>query len=185
MTRKEIITLIVWHTLFFVAGTVLYILLFHTRILSNAVFFYRGIALLFIAVLVTGSALLYFRRISYGKLFTFRDVLLSLIILFSCNMIFFTHVPVTADRSISVFLLGYMNAHSNELLSADRISNAFEEIYVQDHHALEKRFNEQITSGNIVQEEGSYHITKQGETLIQFYNFVSKLFAINKKNLSP
>ena len=56
---------------------------------------------------------------------------------------FFTHLPVTADRSISVFMLGYLADHKGESFTEEQIESIFIKRYVQDYGAFEKRLHEQ------------------------------------------
>jgi hypothetical protein len=185
MNTKEIRILILWHVLFFVCGTLFFIMLFHTTLFERTVLFYRGILLLGLASTVVFAFLLFFKKTVYGKNFTIRDVILSVVVVFCLNLVFFTHVPVTADRSLSVFLLGYMNNHSDEVLSKDKITEVFVQKYIYENEALGKRFNEQIVSGNIRSVDDTYVLTEQGKSVMKFYTFIAGLFVINQKNISP
>jgi len=93
-------------------------------------------------------------------------------------------MPVTADRSMSVFLLGYMNVHASQTIPGDELSRAFLETYIQENGALEKRFNEQIATGTIVREGDGYKITSRGILLMRLYAWIADIFRVGKKNLS-
>lgn len=184
MKNNKIIILLSLHIIFFILGTTFFVLLFHTPILKEFVFFYRGIALLSLATFLMAFFMFVFRKYRYGEIFIFRDVILSITILFCINLVFFTHVPVTADRSISVFLLGYMSNHSDKFLNKEEITRIFIDKFLVRNDSLQKRFYEQVVSGNIQEDRSSYHITEQGKLLMLFYNFISDVFVIDKKNIS-
>lgn len=175
-----------FHLVFWVTGTLLFIGLFHTQLFKSVdVLFYRGITLLLLSCAVMTTLLFLFKRSRYGHLFTYRDILLSLVLIFSLNLVFFTHIPITADRSISVFMLGYMNNNSDKTISNQDMTNFFTNKYLYEYGAMNKRFNEQIVSGNIVQDDNGFKITKQGRQVMKIYAFVAKLFNIDNKIISP
>lgn len=168
----------------FVAGTVLYIALFHTPLFRETIFFYRGIILLFIVCVVCsiGLGLLKVRAIIPSV--TNHDIILAITVLFCVNLVFFTLVPVTADRSISVYFLGYMGGNNNQEITQKEFTNAFIDTYVNKNGAMDKRFNEQIHTGTITRIGDGYRITPFGQFILQFYKVITKLFGINTKNLS-
>ncbi len=186
MSKKYYIQILLFYFTFFIIGSTLFLFLFHTSLFANiSVFFYRGIVLLLVASFLSLLTLTYFKKNKYGKFITFRDIILILTLIFCLNLVFFTLVPVTADRSISVFLLGYVNNHSQKSLSKDEITDAFIKKYLHENGAIQKRLSEQIISKNLLKEEERYRISDQGKLLIRFYDFISNLFGINKKNIAP
>ena len=180
MNRKIFLKIFLLHCLFFVLGTTFFILLFHTKILSNIdILFYRGIGLLIISSIFLLAVMCFYKKISNG-FFTIRDIILALV-LFSCiNLTFFTHLPVTAERSISVFLLDYFNKNSNRYLTKEEVTKIFIDKYLYENKAMEKRLHEQIFSGNINQEREKYKISNRGKNLMKLYRLIAIIFNINK-----
>lgn len=186
MEIKKIFWAFFLHLELFILGSLLFILLFHTNLFASvSVFFYRGIFLLVISSILIILIAIVVKTVSKRKIFTVRDVLLSVVVVFCFNLVFFTHVPVTADRSISVFLLGYLNDHPGEIITKDEVAQVFIKKYIYEYEGINKRFEEQIASGNIVDEENGYRITKQGKFIISVYNLIANLFDIDKKIVSP
>jgi hypothetical protein len=186
MRVKKIFWLFLLHLELFVLGSLFFILLFQTPLFKGTgVFFYRGLILLLAASLATILIAIAVRAVTLGKMFSFYDVILSCLLVFSLNLVFFTHIPVTADRSLSVFMLGYMNKYSEGALSQKEIAEAFSQKYIRDYGAVNKRLEEQIASGNVAKEATGYRITNQGKLLIRVYSFFSDLFGINKRNIFP
>lgn len=186
MNVKKVFWLLLLHFELFVLGTLIFILLFNTNLFRNiTVFFYRGILLLLVASLFTMIIAIIVNLVSSRNIFTVRDVLLSLVLVFCINLVFFTHVPVTGDRSISVFLLGYMSNQSDKILSNDEITRAFVDRFVYEYGSMDKRLDEQILSGNIFKDKNGYRITKRGIFLIKLFNLVADIFVIDKKVVSP
>jgi hypothetical protein len=159
----------------FIIGFLVFILLFQTPFLSGMVLFYRGIVFL---TLVTFVVALIF-RICWR-----HNIASSAVIFFCITLVFFTHLPVTAERSISVFLLGYMNKNSSKTVSTDELSRAFTDTYVNEQQALSKRLNEQIATGTIVKGGDGYTITPRGKLLMRLYSWIADIFKIKKNNLS-
>ena len=178
-----------WATLLhfelFSLGTILFIFFFQTGLFGGIkVFFYRGIALLGLASFLTTLAATIVKFSSKKKVFTVRDILLSVVFVFCLNLVFFTHLPVTADRSVSVFLLGYINSKPDRVLTKKELTKVFVDKYVYKNQALDRRLREQTVSGNIIKEGGGYRISKQGRLVMRFYNFIARLFGIDNKTLS-
>jgi len=168
------------HCLFFILGTVLFVFLFHTKLLTKIdVLFYRGIGLLMISSVFLLVIMLFYKKIS-NDLFTIRDIILALVLFFCVNLTFFTHLPVTAERSISVFLLDYFNKNSDRYLTKEEVTKIFIDKYLYEDKAIEKRLREQIFSGNISQEGEKYKISTQGKNLMKFYKLITAIFKINK-----
>ena len=113
-----------------------------------------------------------------------RDVILVAALLFSGNLVFFTHFPVTADRSLSVFMLGYLDGR-NAALTRDKIEAVLVERYVLAGGAADKRIEEQLVSGNLGLKDGRYALTDQGRALMESYRVIAWLFAVDPGNVSP
>ena len=117
------------------------------------------------------------------RIWTVRDIIISALLVWSVNLIFFTHVPVTGDRSLSVFLLGYMNTRTQPV-SKETIRQEFIDTYITDNGAVEKRLAEQLASGTITKEADTYTITPRGRSILHIYAWVADVFGIGKRNLS-
>jgi hypothetical protein len=168
-----------------VGGSVLFVALFHTGLFTDvSVFFYRGILLLLVATLLTTLALVILWRTKLRDLLQIRDVLLLASLLFSANIVFFTHLPVTADRSISVFMLGYLNEHGGEMTKA-QIEDLIVRQYIQEDGAVDKRLEEQLVSGDLVQTGDTYRISEQGKRLMGLYKVIAELFGLDRGNVAP
>lgn len=129
--------------------------------------------------------LLLFKSSKYSQLFTYRDIILNIVVVFSFNIVFFTLIPVTAERSVSIFLLEYMSKHADRAFSHKEITQVFSEEFIDKHEGINKRFHEQIISGNIRQTGDRYKITEQGQFLMKLYIIIGDMFKIGKRNLSP
>ncbi|MEK7559634.1 MAG: hypothetical protein AAB521_04990 [Patescibacteria group bacterium] len=185
MNKKRYIKILGLYFIFFSLGTALFILLFHTKVFANvSVFFYRGVLLLMLSSFLVTLALLYFRTTKYGKTLSIKDIILLIVLLFCLNLVFFTHLPVTADRSVSVFLLGYMNSRPEKAFSNKEITDVLIKYFINENKAVDKRLSEQIISHDIVKEKNGYRISDQGKLLMKFYNLIADVFAIEKKNIS-
>ena len=185
MKIKSFCSLILSHVVFFIFGTILFILLFRTGLFQSLVLFYRGIILLIISCVFMCFLMISYKRSIFGRVFTYKDIVLSAVLIFCLNLVFFTHLPVTADRSISVFLLGSINRYQEKGLRKNEIVKIFIQKYLYEYGAMDKRINEQIVSKNIVRKNNAYEITKQGQLLIKIYSIIADLFNIDKKIIFP
>lgn len=185
MLLKSVFWVLLIHLELFILGSLFFILLFQTPLFSGVeVFFYRGILLLIVSSLLTLLLSLAIRFFSVNKLFTFRDVIISVTLVFCINLVIFTHLPVTAERSISVFLLSYMNKNSERFITEDEITNVFIQKYLIENKNIKKRFNEQVVTGNVEEVRGDFRITKRGMGIIKIYKFLGNLLSLDKKNMN-
>ncbi|MFA6601449.1 MAG: hypothetical protein WCT02_01115 [Candidatus Paceibacterota bacterium] len=183
---KNALKLTGFHVLFFVLTTVVFIVLFHTFVFSNIdVLFYRGIALVvLLSILLAVAVFFIIRKWPQGGL-TYRDLILA-VVLFSClNLAFFTLVPVTIERSISIFILGYMAENPGRVFTKDDISEIFVKKYVDEYGAMQKRFDEQIVSGNVQASGDGYIISENGKRAVKGFIWLSKVFGVSDKLVVP
>lgn len=186
MRFKDIVkTFLVYFIIYFICS-IIFILLFHSPILKDYnVFMYKGIAFLIISGIIS-SILMYIVKKKMSNLFNFKDVLFIFIIYCSINMVFFTLIPVTVERSISVFMLSYMESYDNETYNEEKMTKIFENKYVDELGAFEKRFNEQIVTGTITEvENGEYKINNEGRFIVNLFKAVAKLFNMDTKLVYP
>lgn len=184
MTRAEVSRLVALYVALLVGGTVAWIALFHTPILAGSVFFYRGLMMLAVVAVVATIVLVTLSRTSFRGVIGVRDILLIVSLLVSVNVVFFTHLPVTADRSISVFILAEMNRTEGPLTS-DQIADIVVHEYLLERGAIEKRLDEQVVTGTVVKSGDAYVISDEGRWLIGAYELIARAFNIDPENLSP
>lgn len=165
----------------FCLAFIVWIGLFHTPLFEYlGVFFYRGILLLVLTSFLLTIGLDWYRRQhQFGHIGT-KDILLCVTLFFSFQMLFFTHIPVTAERSVSVFLLSYLDIHKERHITREELEGQYVDVYLHKNQAIEKRIGEQIRSGTVESTTGGIRITQRGRFLIQIYTFVVKVFGMNK-----
>ena len=186
MSVKNILIPTLWHFVIFVLGFVLFIFSFRTSLFDFiSVFFYRGVIILVLVCFLIALIVFYFKRTKFGAFFTYKDVILSVTLIFCINLVFFTVIPVSADRSISIFLLGHMNNHFEKAFTKEEIAQILVDKYLYEHGSIEKRLHEQIYTGNIIDEGNKYRITKRGRLVMKIYDLVANIFLIDKKDISP
>lgn len=188
MTFKEFCKLFLIYAVLVILGTVLYVASFHTPLFAGMdVFFYRGLALILFWGAVMAFVMFLLKVCKWKKLITGRDILLLFAGFCCVNVVIFTHLPVTAERSISVFMLGYMTDHAEESFTEEEIGAYFVDRYVGDFGAFSKRFHEQEVTGTIEKDadgEG-YHITESGKKLMGLYDAVADWYGLDKKLIHP
>ena len=183
MSLKKTLFWGLWQLEFFIIGSGLFLLLFHTALFEEmTVFFYRGIALLVSACVAIALLFLFLIKIQRRVILTYKDLFLSIVLIFCLNLVFFTHLPVTADRSISVYLLDFLNNQPEISLTEEAITQRFVKEYVIGNDAIDKRLKEQVVSKNAREVEGKYQITEQGKFIVKFYNLITNLFLIEKQS---
>jgi hypothetical protein len=76
-----------------------------------------------------------------------------------------------------------MDRNSERTIAEDEISKVFIQIYLGENKNIQKRFDEQVVTGNIVEEGEGFKITQRGRLVVRFYEILTKLFVINNENI--
>jgi hypothetical protein len=187
MKKLDLLKLLLIYIGMFAIGTVAYILSFRTFLLGNiSIFFYRGIALILLWGVIVALIMTAIKLLRFKKLITIRDILLLLCAFCCVNIVIFTHIPTTADRSVTVFMLGYIARDDSVSYAKQDLEKVFIDKYVYEYDAFNKRLEEQIVTGTIEKtSDGRYRITNKGRFLISMYDKVTDWFMIDKKLVYP
>ena len=181
----SVLLLIVIYALIYVACTALFIGLFHTALFKDMeVLMYRGIVFLMITGVVSAVIMGIIRK--FWGFVTIRDVIMMFCIFCCVNMVFLTLIQVTVERSVSVFMLSYMQENKDQTFTEESVGEVFTTKYVEDYGAFEKRFEEQVVTGTIVQnEDGTYSITPKGEFVVEAFRTIAEWFDTDRRLVYP
>ena len=184
-TVGSVFALIGIYALIYIVCTAIFIFLFHTNLFDNMdILMYRGAVFVLIAGVIAAVVMGIVRK--FWGFVTKRDIILMFTLFCCLNMMFLTLVPVTVERSVSVFMLSYMEENSDQTFTEESVSEVFVEKYVDDYGAFEKRFHEQVETGNIVQNpDGSYSITESGKFVVKIFRVVSDWFGTDQNLVYP
>lgn len=184
-TAGSIFVLIGLYVLIYLVCTALFIGLFHTGLLRNMeVLMYRGVAFIVITGIVAAVIMGVIRK--FWGFITVRDIIMMFVIFCCVNMVFLTLIPVTVERSVSVFMLSYMEENSDQTFTEESVGEVFTSKYVEDYGAFEKRFEEQVVTGTIRQnEDGTYSITESGEFVVKMFRTIADWFDTDRRLVYP
>lgn len=151
------------------------VVLFKFAILSHMILFYRGIVLIGISALLTGGIFwTWHLRTGRGRL---ESLVAATIISASLQLAFFVTIPVTLDRSVSVFLLSQINSHAGGVTKED-LTNEFISKYVYENDAIGRRIYEQSASRNIEVLNGKISLSRRGHHFLRVARVVRFLYGI-------
>lgn len=149
------------------------LILFRLPIFSSIIFFYRGIIVAGITVCISFVLVFFF----FKKYPLNIEAIIAVVLLSATlNLAFFAIVPVTLDRSISIFLLN--NLEQQHVQTKKEMVDTFISEYVYSQDAVGRRIFEQVSSGNITVEEDKIKLSKRGENFLVFARFMSYLYGI-------
>lgn len=163
-------------------GFAIFVLLFWAKVGSSiTILFYRGVALAIAAGLVTGLVALWPARRSRDPLLPVSAAAVSL----SFNICFLVLLPVTVDRSVTVYLLSRLEQRQQSGMDAAQLQQAFIDGYVVKLGAVGRRIDEQRKSGNVVVgPDGKVRLTRQGQDFMAFSRLVERLFGTDPRLVS-
>ncbi|MBE7069044.1 MAG: hypothetical protein E7386_00880 [Ruminococcaceae bacterium] len=184
-TAGSVIKLILLYLVIYLVCSAMFVGLFHTGLLKNMnVLMYKGIIFVVLTGLVAAIVMGVVRK--FWKFVTVRDIIMMFVIFCCVNTVIFTLVPVTVERSVSVFMLSYMDENSDKTFTQDSVGEVFTSKYVNDYGAFEKRFNEQIVTGTIKQNaDGTYSITDRGRLIVKGFRTCAEWFDTDRRLVYP
>ena len=154
----------------FLSLTLTFILLLQFEgIRFTNIYFFDGIYLL-----ITSSIINFFIFRKRTK-----NLLITLIAVFSINFGFFVLFPVSYERSVSVNLLNNLSEENiNSFITREQLQDEIKNITNTDMF-LEKRINEQLYTGYIEEVDGKYILTNRIRNFVILQNLISVLFNTN------
>lgn len=186
-TKKLILTTVVY-ALVMIISTLFFILLFHTPILKKLnVFFYRGCFFLVLSSIFAVVCILICKKVFSKLELEIKDAFVIFFLFFGFTLGWFVLIPVTVERSISVYMLSYMDQNDKQGITSDEFGDIFYQNYITDYGAFDKRFDEQITSGNIekLKDGDGYVITDSGRNIVGLFRICANLFDTDKWLVYP
>ena len=181
----SVIKLILLYIGIYLVCSLMFVGLFHTGLLKSMdVLMYRGIAFIVLTGLIAAIVMGVIRK--FWKFVTIRDIIMMFVIFCCVNTVLFTLVPVTVERSVSVFMLSYMDENSDKTFTQEDVGDIFTAKYVNDYGAFEKRFNEQVVTGTIKQNpDGTYSITDRGRFIVRGFRTCAEWFDTDRRLVHP
>ena len=182
---KNILALIGIYALIYIVCSVMFVALFHTGILKNMeVLMYRGMAFIIITGVIAAVVMGVIRK--FWGFITVRDIIMMFVIFCCVHTVIFTLVPVTVERSVSVFMLSYMDENSDQTFTQESVGEVFTSKYVEDYGAFEKRFDEQLVTGTIEENpDGTYSITDRGRFIVKMFRTIAEWFDTDRRLVYP
>ncbi|WP_099469120.1 hypothetical protein [Konateibacter massiliensis] len=182
---KKLMEFILFQATAFLLGWLLYIAVIQIGVFDFIeVYFYKTIFILIITGIVLLGAELLLKHFWKKAVFDYKDIFISFVLFISINMVWLSLVVVSLDRSLSVFLLSYLEQEDRSY-SEEELDGVFQEVFVEKYEMLDRRFWEQIESGNITQDGDSYRLTKRGEGFVAIFKAVGKLYKVDDRFIEP
>lgn len=160
-------------------GFLIFVLLFWIGLCASiTILFYRGLLIAVLASLLVGAGAYWIARRSNDPSLPIAAASLTL----SFNICFLVLLPVTVDRSVTVFLLSTIQRQQNRGIDAPALQQAFIEGYVIRMGAIDRRIEEQRKSGNLtIAPDGKVRLTDQGRHFMTLSRIIARLFGTDPR----
>ncbi len=181
---KKTLRLLFLLTLGIPLGFCLYLAVTWSPLVRNVdILFYRGLLLCGVSAVLLALLLIAarWRWKSLEPAWIVATVSMSL----SFNLMFLIVLPVTIDRSISVFLLAEINARGASPPDTTQLEQAFVQHYVHDMRQIDRRVREQVQSGNVTVYDGAIRLTPRGQHFLAFARILARLFRTDPRFVQP
>ncbi|MCR5727771.1 MAG: hypothetical protein K6G24_09930 [Lachnospiraceae bacterium] len=184
--REIFYTLLVYAALYIISFGLLVLFIRLPILKGMKVLMYRGIVMIVLSGILASGLLVLFKKWRKVNWLSAKDAVLVFILTCSINMVFFTLIPVTVERSVSVFMLSYMDTYPDRTYTEEEVAEIFVDKYVNEYGAFEKRFDEQLTTGSIEQNaDGTYSITSKGKFIVKMFRLISGMFDTDERLVYP
>ena len=184
--KKTAVILAIYASCLFLS-TVFFITLFHVdSIKLTNTFFYNGCVYLLVSSFLC-SALMFLAKKIWPGVLRLNDVICIFFIFSGFTMGWFSLIPVTVERSISVYMLSYLDENYPQTITKDQFEKTFYQQYIHDFGAFDKRFREQLDTASIefVPDDNSYRITDKGRKIVNLFRLFAHIFGTEKKLIYP
>jgi hypothetical protein len=148
-----------------------------------SILFYRGLALIAIGEAFCFAVLLMARW--KWPVWKVRDAVAACAFAAGIAVCLLIVLPVTIDRSISVFMLTQMAAQPDHAFTPSELRTLFVDVYVDRYAQVERRLSEQEVSRNVAQTANGFQITTQGLAFVRFARFLSIVFQTDRRFVTP
>lgn len=182
---KKILDFILFHVVAFLIAWILYIGLINSVLFNFIeIYFYKSIVILIVVALAALSIEVIIKIFWKKAIYDFKDIIISFMVILCVNMVWLSSAVVSLDRSLSVFILSYM-AKEERNYSEKEIEEVFQKIFVDKYGMLDRRFWEQIESGNIESSENGYKLTERGKWFSDVFKAVGKIYNVDDRFINP
>jgi hypothetical protein len=93
-------------------------------------------------------------------------------------------LPVTIDRSVTVFILAQMAARPDRSFTPAEMRGIFTDVYLGRYQQIDRRLEEQEVSGNVARDAAGFRITPQGLAFVRFARVLSATFQTDPRFLT-
>jgi hypothetical protein len=147
-----------------------------------SILFYRGLVLIAIGALFCFVVLVLASR--KWTIWKPRDAVSASAFACGVAVCLLIVLPVTIDRSVSVFILTRMAALPDRAFTPAEMRAIFTDVYLGRYRQIERRLEEQEISGNVARDAAGYRITPQGLTFVRLARFLSRVFQTDPRFVS-
>ncbi len=169
----------------FIAFSLLLFMLLRFPIIKKLfpIYTYKGFSCIIITAICLIFFLLYIKKYKIVDI-DFKDIIISILIFLLVHLLAFGMIATTIDRSFSVFLLNQISISNNQTITLEETKKLFIDKYVENHRAFEKRFDEQIAIGTVVEtSENEYKMTNKGNMIVMLFKIFNSIYNIQSELL--
>ncbi len=164
----------------FLFFTLIYLSLFHTSLFSSQrVLFYRGLFLLSVTLIILFILAIFLSR----KLFrlNLESLIAAILVSTSINLSFFVVLPVTFERSVTMYLLNTLKdsqGTSCQGLSKSQLEEKLINEYIIERKAIDKRANEQKIIGFIKEDNQCIQLTPKALNFLKLSELIGSVYGL-------
>lgn len=148
-------------------------------LMGGDILLFRGLKLFIFSSIVTIWLILKFKIHWSLNIFTLERIIMATIVSMSINAVCFVLLPVTFDRSVSIYLLNQLKNSGDNWVDINQLIYKMESGFVEQEGAVEKRVKEQTAIGFVDVNGNVIRLTVRGRHFLDFAGNISKLYGLN------
>lgn len=174
---KKILNTVLFYGATFLLFTSVFLLLFRLPFFSGQkVLFYRGLWLLIVTIIIFAFTVYIVRSILK---FSNESYIAAILVSASINLSLFVVLPVTFERSVTIYLLNTLEAGSQNTcngLTKKQLEEKLINEYVVKNKAIDKRTNEQEIIGFVEEKNRCLTLTPRAKNFLKLSETIGRIY---------
>lgn len=160
--------------------TSLFLVLMNIKlILGGEIIFFRGIKILTFTGMIVMWLVIKLRYQKRWNYITLERLGMAVIFAWTVNLVVFVLLPVTFDRSVSMYLLKELNNQETKSLEIKELIGKMESEYVKKGQAVQRRMDEQKITGFIEHNGSTMKLSNTGQMFLILASMVARLYGLD------
>lgn len=146
---------------------------------GGEIIFFRGIKILTFTGMIVMWLVIKLKYQTRWSYITLERLGMAVIFAWAVNLVVFVLLPVTFDRSVSMYLLKELNNQETNSLEIKELIGKMESEYVEKGQAVQRRMDEQRLTGFVEHNGYAMKLSNTGQMFLKLASIVARLYGLD------